>query len=93
MTRLLAPSGEFALLNPSEKMSVSAATTLADERNLEGLARETLLNYAARAERHHRWSEDNLSELFASANLELTDTTTKMGDGLVRFARGKEIHI
>ena len=87
MTRLLTPNGEIALLNPSEKMSVPAATALADERNLEGLARETLLNYAARAEGHHRWSEDDLSELFASANLELTNTTTKMGEGLVRFAR------
>ena len=87
MTRLLAPNGEIALLNPSEKMSISAATALADERNLEGLARETLLNYAARAERHHRWSEDDLRELFASANLDLTNTTTRMGKGLVRFAR------
>ena len=88
MTRFLAPDGEIALLNPSERMSVSAATSLADERNLEGLARETLLNYAARAERHFRWSEDDLRELFASANLQLTNTITKMGSGLVRFARG-----
>ena len=91
MTRLLAPAGEIALLNPSEKMSVVAATALADERNLEGLARETLFNYATRAENHHRWSEDNLKELFASANLELTDTTTRMGKGLVRFVRGENL--
>ena len=90
MARLLAPNGEIALLNPSEEMSLSAATLLADERNLEGLARETLLNYAARAENHHRWNEDNLIELFASANLKLIDTTTKMGKGLVRLARGKK---
>ncbi len=90
MTPFLAPNGEIALLNPSEKMNISAATALANERNLEGLARESLLNYAARAERHHRWSESNLRALFTSANLELTDTTTKMGEGLVRFARGKK---
>ena len=90
MIYLLTPNGEIALLNPSEKMSVSAATFLADERNLEGLARETLLNYAARAERHFRWSEDDLKKLFASVNLELTDATTKMGTGLVRFAWGKK---
>ena len=88
MVRLLAPNGEIALLNPSKKMSVSAAKALADKRNLEGLAHETLLNYAARAERHHRWNKNDLQELFASANLELTSTTTKMGEGLVRFARG-----
>jgi len=91
MTRLLAPNGEIALLNPSEKMNIFAATALADERNLEGLARETLLNYAARSERHHRWSKADLRELFASANLQLTDTTTKMGKGLIRFSRGKKI--
>ena len=93
MTRLLAPNGEVAVLNPSEKMSISAATALGDERNLEGLARETLLNYAARAEKYHRWSEDDLRELFASAKLKLTDTTTKMAGGLVRFVRGKQFHI
>lgn len=89
MTRFLAPKGEIALLNPSEKMSISTATALANERNLDGLARETLLNYATRAECHHRWSEPDLRELFASVNLELTDTTTKMGSGLIRFVRGK----
>ena len=88
-TRFLTPNGEIALLNPSEKMSISTATALANDRNLEGLARETLLNYAARAERHYRWSESDLRKLFASANLKLTATTTKMGKGLVRFARGK----
>lgn len=87
MTRLLAPAGEIALLNPSEKMSLAAAKQLADTRGLEGLARETLLNYAARSEHHHRWSEDDLRELFASANLTLVDTSTKMGEGLIRFVR------
>ena len=89
MTHFLAPNGEIALLNPSEKMSVSAAMKLADKRNLKGLARETLLNYAARAEHHFRWSEADLHELFAAANLRLTDTTTRMRPGLVRFVRGK----
>lgn len=89
MTRLLAPDGEIALLNPSEQMSLSAATALADGRCLKGLARETLLNYAARAEHHFRWSEADLHELFAAANLRLTDTTTRMRPGLVRFVRGK----
>ena len=89
ITRLLAPKGEICLLNPSERMSVTAATSLANQRGLTGLARETLLNYAGRAERHFRWSEADLRELFYSADLTLTDTVTKMGIGLVRFARGK----
>ena len=89
MVRLLKPDGEIGLLNPSENMSISAATALADERGLEGLARESLLNYAARAERYTRWREVDLPELFAGANLILTDTITKMGPGLVRFVQGK----
>lgn len=88
MTRLLTPNGEIALLNPSEQMSITAVTSLANERELTGLARKTLLNYAERAERHFRWSEADLRELFSSADLELSDTVTKMGPGLVRFARG-----
>ncbi|MCF6278663.1 MAG: class I SAM-dependent methyltransferase [Anaerolineales bacterium] len=91
MTRLLASNGEIALLNPSERMSKAAATTLADERKLQGLARETLLNYAARAERHHRWGESDLHDFFANGGLQLTATTTKMGVGLVRFARGRKM--
>ncbi len=93
MTRLLAPNGTIALLNPSEKMSVAVATALTDQRGLTGLARETLLNYALRAERHFRWAEADLQELFAAANLQLTKSVTKMGDGLVRFAQGKRVTI
>ncbi len=89
MTRSLREGGELAVLNPSERMSVSAAAALADARGLTGLARGTLLNYAARAERHHRWSEDDLRALFTAAGLHLTGSVTRMGPGLVRFARGK----
>jgi len=89
MARLIAPDGEIGLLNPSENMNISAATVLADKRGLKDLARKTLLNYAARAEKYFRWSESDLRELLASANLELSDSVTKMGPGLVRFARGR----
>ena len=89
MVRLLKPDGEIALLNPSEKMNVTTATTLADERGLTGLARKTLLNYASRAERHIRWGMGGLEELFSSVSCELTATKPKMGSGLVLFARGK----
>jgi len=87
MTRLLKPNGEIGLLNPSEQMSVAAATALADERELTGLARETLLNYASRAERHFRWGVGELESLFSSAGCQLMATKPKMGAGLVRFAR------
>ena len=87
MVRLLKPNGEIALLNPSEQMSVNAATALANERGLTGLARETLLNYAFRAEGHYRWGVGELESLFSSAGCHLTATKLKMGAGLVRFVR------
>jgi len=89
MTRLLRPNGQIALLNPSEHLNVDAATELADQRSLNGLARETLLNWAARAETHHRWTKPQLQEMFARTSLELVDTRTAVGLGFARFARGK----
>jgi ubiquinone/menaquinone biosynthesis C-methylase UbiE len=89
MKRLLKPGGEIALLNPSENMNVASATALADERGLEGLARETLLNYASRAKRHYRWGAGDLASLFSAAGCKLTATQLKMGAGLVRFARAR----
>ncbi|MCB2178708.1 class I SAM-dependent methyltransferase [bacterium] len=91
MVRVMRIDGEICLLNPSEQMSVDAAAQLADGRNLQGLARETLLNYAQRAEGHHRWDEAGVSELFQSAGIQLTETTLRMGPGLVRYARGRQL--
>lgn len=86
MARVIRPTGRVALLNPSEKMSVRAAGALAEARGLEGLARETLLNLAARAEVHHRWDAAALTALCRAAGLRLTATRTAMGPGLLRWA-------
>jgi ubiquinone/menaquinone biosynthesis C-methylase UbiE len=86
-------SDRVCLLNPSESMTVKAAISLADENQLTGLARETLLNYARRAETHFRWSETDLTDLFSRAGLELTATTTRMGPGLIRYACGRKIDV
>jgi ubiquinone/menaquinone biosynthesis C-methylase UbiE len=88
MARALKPGGRLCLLNPSEQMSINAAQTLADQRALEGLARDTLLNFATRAERGHRWSEGELADLMTAAGLTLQESILKMGRGLLRFARG-----
>ena len=85
--RVLKTGGALAVLNPSEQMTVAAATALADERGLTGLARDTMLNYAARAENAVRWSAADLEKLFGQVGLLLKDTTLKMGAGLVRYAR------
>ena len=85
--RMLRPGGHIAVLNPSEHLSVAAATQLIEARNLSGLARETLLNWTARAEAHFRWSEIESIDLFAAAKLEWVESITIMGPGFARFVR------
>ena len=80
--------GQICLLNPSENLSVAMAESLIKERGLQGVARDSLLGWAQRAEAHHRWTEKELNNLFAAAGLSLVDTEVKIGPGLARFARG-----
>jgi len=88
MRRLLRPGGQVCVLNPSERMSVAAASALAHERGLQGLGRQSLLNWAAKAEQHARWDEPALADLFAAAGLLLVESVLRVGPGLARFARG-----
>lgn len=88
MARVTQREGAICLLNPSEHMTYHAAAALADVRGLVGLARDTLLNYARRAEDNYRWSEADLASLFAEVGFQLAGTTLRMGDGLVRYAKG-----
>ena len=88
IARVLRPGGQVTLLNPAENLSEAAALELADQRNLQGLARETLINWGRRAEAHHRWTEDQLRNLFAAARLDFKESTTIMGPGFARLARG-----
>ena len=83
--------GQIATLNPSEHLTVVAASELVDRANLSGLARESLLNWAARAESHFHWTETETAQLFAAAGLELVETHTTMGTGFARFARGMQV--
>ena len=89
MRRLVRPDGWVALLNPSERMSIPVATEFADRRGLVGLDRLSLLDWAARAQAHHRWDEDGLAALFAAAGLSLLESALKFGPGLARLARGR----
>jgi len=89
MARLLRPSGLLALLDPSERMSVSAAVALADTRGLTGLDRSSLLGWAARAETHHRWDEAQTCHLLESAGFILIDSVMKVGPGLARWVKAR----
>lgn len=86
--RLLLPGGSLVLLNPSERMSLTAATALAETRGLHGLARDSLLNWATRAETHFRWDESALRTLFHAAGLQFARTDLRLGSGLARLACG-----
>lgn len=86
--RVTQPGGQIGLLNPSELLTWQAATDLADAHHLEGLARQSLLNWAARAEGNHRWSEIETNVLLVGAGIRLVETQVKVGSGFARFARG-----
>ncbi len=88
-TRLLAPGGEICLLNPSENLSISSATELADSRGLDGTARESLLGWAHNAETHFRWTETETGELMSTAGLKLQKTEPRVGPNFARFTRAK----
>ncbi|MCI0518774.1 MAG: class I SAM-dependent methyltransferase [Chloroflexi bacterium] len=86
MARLLRPDGRLLTLNPSPRMSLAAARALADEHSLDGVARQSLLNWAARAEAHARWSVHETAALLAAAGLRLVDQRAALGPGLALFA-------
>jgi ubiquinone/menaquinone biosynthesis C-methylase UbiE len=87
--RVLVPGGELCLLNPSENLSIPAARLLADERGLDGTARESLLNWAHNAETHFRWTENETQELLSRAGFKLKEFVLKVGPGFARFARAR----
>ena len=85
--RLLAPGGVLCLLNPSEHISMDAARQLADKHNLDGTARESLLNWAYNAETHARWTEPETREILSQAGLKMIKSALRIGPGFARFTR------
>ncbi len=85
--RVLKPGGTLALLNPSEHLTVDAATTLAEKRNLTGKNRESLLGWAKRAEKHGGWTEEHAQAIHKKAGFTLTETLTRVGPGFARYTR------
>jgi len=88
MSQLLKPGGKLAMLNPSELIDENAASNFAIERGLEGLARETLINWAKRATVHQRWTENATAVLYHQAGLKLMGTSLRIGPGFARFSWG-----
>jgi hypothetical protein len=88
MKQCLRPGGKLAMLNPSELLNEQAANLFADERKLDGLARETLVNWAKRATSSQRWTEKETSALYHAAGMKCMETVVKVGPGFGRFSWG-----
>lgn len=88
--RVLRAGGRLALLNPSEKLTVQAATSLADARGLEGKNRQSLLGWAARAEKHGGWSEESASLLLKKAGFEVIQSELRVGPGFARLVKAQK---
>lgn len=85
--RILVPGGALCLLNPSEYLSVPAATRLAGKRGLRGTARTSLLNWARNAEINFRWTENETRDLLSRAGFRLEESVLRVGLGFARFTR------
>lgn len=88
MGRVLKRGGKVALLNPTENLSLATAQAFAQERGLEGLAHDTLLTWAMRAEENHRWTEEETKYLYRMAGLKYQACIIKVGPGFARFSWG-----
>jgi SAM-dependent methyltransferase len=87
-TRILKPRGTICLLNPSNRLNPASAGTIAEQRNLDEMARESLLGWARNAEDHVRWTEGETRSLFMEAGLVLTESVLRVGPGFARLSRG-----
>jgi SAM-dependent methyltransferase len=88
MKRMLEDGGKLAMLNPSEFLTVQAATAFAAEKNLDGLARDTLINWARRAEEKKHWNDEQTGQLFEHAGMKYMGSILKVGPGFGRFSWG-----
>jgi ubiquinone/menaquinone biosynthesis C-methylase UbiE len=88
MARVTAPNGQVCALNPSERLTVSAASQFADQRGLDGLAHTSLINWAVRAEDNPRWTKNQMEALFTSAGLIVAAIDLKIGPGFALYTRG-----
>ena len=88
LSQRLVPGGKLAMLNPSEQLNVQAAQEFAAEKKMDGIARQTLLTWASRAERCHRWSESETEMLYHQAGMVYSGSVLKVGPGFGRFSSG-----
>jgi SAM-dependent methyltransferase len=88
MKKLLRPGGKVAMLNPSEYLNDNAALAFANEKGLDGVARNTLLKWARRAAENHQWTEEETCDLYIRAGMKYMGSALKVGPGFGRFSWG-----
>ncbi len=86
MARVCKPHGLIAMLNPSPQMSVDAATAYADRQGLTEFNRVSFINWGNVAERNHRFSVDEITQMFEAIGLSEIVIEPKIG-GLALFAK------
>jgi ubiquinone/menaquinone biosynthesis C-methylase UbiE len=90
MARVCKPDGIVAMLNPSPRMSVAAATAHVDRRGLTELDRVSFINWGNVAEQAHRFSAEQITEMFEAAGLSEIVVEAKLG-GLALFAKARKL--
>lgn len=89
MARVCKFNGIVAMLNPSPQMSVAAATAYAAQHDLTDLNRVSFINWGNVSEQAHRFSAEQITEMFEAAGLSEIGIETKIG-GLALFAKGRK---
>ena len=90
MARVCKPDGIVAMLNPSPQMSAAAATAYADRHGLTELDRVSFINWGNVAEQAHRFSAEQIAEMFEAAGLSTIAIEAKIG-GLALFAKAQKL--
>lgn len=89
LARVCKPGGLVAMLNPSPQMSAATAIAHADRQGLTGFDRVSFINWSNVAEHNHRFSAEQITELFTAAGLVEITIEPKIA-GLVFFAKARK---
>lgn len=65
MVRVTKPVGTIAMLNPSQKMGLESAEVYAEQHEMDGFEKETLMKWSNISTRRHRYDPDEFSSLLA----------------------------
>ena len=90
LARACKPGGLVAMLNPSPQMTVATATAHAAKHGLIEFNRVSFVNWGNAAEQNHRFSEEQITEMFETAGLSQIVIEAKIG-GLALLAKAKKL--